>query len=67
MLRASAPRWREARDGTPAGYDRFDVQLEGEFRSGGYTIPRRVRAGWRVGEPDEFRFFDATLDRATFR
>lgn len=65
-VRVSAPRWREASGSEPAGYSRFDVEMEGELRSGGYTLPGRIRAGWRLGEPDEFRFFDATLTTARF-
>ncbi len=64
-VRASAMRWH-GDDSAPAEYRRFDVELDGELTTGGYTIPRQVRAGWDLGEPDEFRFFSATLDRAIF-
>jgi hypothetical protein len=60
-LRAWALRWNE---GT---YERFEVQLSGEVRSGGYRVPSRVVAGWRLGDPDEFRFFEATLTAVEFR
>lgn len=63
-LRASAMRWSE--DAGP-GYDLFAVELGGELRSGGYTIPSELAAGWRLGQEDEFRFFRATLERAVFR
>jgi hypothetical protein len=65
-VRASAMRWR-GDAGPGGGYVRFDVEMEGEASSDGYRIPARVQAGWELGEPDEFRFFDATLDRVTFR
>ena len=60
-LRAWAERWNEG------AYERFQVDLSGEITSGGYRIPSRVQAGWRLGDPDEFRFFDATLTRIEFR
>lgn len=37
-----------------------------EVEMHGYTIARHVRAGWNLGEPDEFRFFSATVDQAAF-
>jgi len=60
-LRAWAERWNEG------AYERFQVELSGEITSGGYRIPSRVQAGWRLGDPDEFRFFDATLTRLEYR
>lgn len=60
-LRAWALRWNEG------AYERFEVQFSGELRSGGYRAPSRVVAGWRLGDPDEFRFFDATLTSLTYR
>ena len=60
-LRAWALRWNEG------AYERFEVQLSGEFQSGGYRTPSRVVAGWRLGDPDEFRFFDATLTAVDYR
>lgn len=36
-------------------------------RADGYTVPSRIEAGWSLGEVGEFRFFEATLDRARFR
>jgi hypothetical protein len=65
-VRASAMRWRpEGPDGPE--FVRFDVEMRGETQAGGITLPRRLEAGWRLGEPDEFRFFEATVDQATFR
>jgi hypothetical protein len=60
-LRAWAERWNEGI------YERFQVELSGEITSGGYRIPSRVQAGWRLGDPDEFRFFDATLTGIEYR
>jgi hypothetical protein len=65
-VRASSMRWRRDLPDGP-GYARFDVELDGTFRSGGYTIPLRLQAGWELGGEAEFRFFDAVLDRAVFR
>ncbi len=68
LLRASGPRWREdAGDGAP-GYVPFAAEFTSEERSfGGVTIPTRLRAGWRLGEPGVEPFFEATIDDATFR
>lgn len=60
-VRAWAPRWNEGR------YERFGVEFSGEIRSDGYRILARVRAGWRIGEPDEFWFFDAEITRVQYR
>jgi len=60
-VRAWADRWNEGK------YERFEVQLAGELVAGGYRIPRTVVAGWRLGDPDEFRFYQAHLLSAAFR
>ena len=60
-LRAWADRWNE---GT---YERFEVRLSEELEAGGYRLPERLVAGWRLGDPDEFRFFEARLTGAVFR
>jgi hypothetical protein len=65
-IRASAMRWRGDLPGG-AAYARFDVEMDGELVSGGYTLPGRVQAGWDLTGPEAFRFFDATLERADFR
>lgn len=59
--RACADRWNEGR------YERFEVRLSGEMEVGGYRLPERISAGWRLGEPDAFPFFEARLTGATFR
>lgn len=66
LRHASLLRWRDNAGSAP-GYVRFDVELSGERTSGGYTVPAHMRAGWRLGEPDEFPFFDATVDSAEYR
>ncbi len=49
------------------GYVRFDVdQWTDERTFDGYTIPTRFRAGWRLGETDEFPFFYSEIDEAVF-
>jgi hypothetical protein len=60
-LRAWADRWNEGK------YERFQVEFNGEFQAGGYRIPADIEAGWRLGDPDEFRFFRARLTEVTFR
>lgn len=60
-LRAWADRWNEGR------YERFQVDLSGEFEAQGYRLPAQVEAGWRLGDADEFRFFEARLTSARFR
>jgi hypothetical protein len=68
LIRVSLERWREdAADGRP-GYLPFVVDEWDEERTfGGYTIPTRFRAGWRLGEPDAVPFFYAQLQTAEFR
>jgi len=60
-LRAWADRWNEGK------YERFQVEFDGEFQAGGYRIPAHIEAGWRLGDPDEFRFFRARLTEVRFR
>ncbi len=60
-LRAWADRWNEGK------YERVQVELSGSFTRDGYTLPERVEAGWRLGEPDAFPFFAARLTDARFR
>jgi hypothetical protein len=67
LRHASLQRWRDDAGRGAPGYVRFDVELSGERTWGGYTVPAHLRAGWRLGEPDEFPFFDATLDSAAYR
>ena len=41
--------------------------FEAERTFGGFTIPTRFRAGWRLGEAGEFPFFHATIEGARYR
>jgi hypothetical protein len=68
LRHASLMRWRDdAGGGGAPGFVRFDVELSGERTFGGYTVPAHLRAGWRLGEPDEFPFYDVTVDTAEYR
>lgn len=63
LLQSSVRRWREAASGRPAGYHRFDVDgWADEQTRDGYTLPTRFRAGWQLGDDDEFPFFFAQVD-----
>ncbi len=66
-LRIEALRWADdAEEGREPGYERFVVEMAGELSADGYTLPALMEAGWRLGAPDEFRFFGAELERASF-
>lgn len=68
LRRVSGMRWNGDPRNGPVGYLRFDVDRFGDERAfGGYTIPTRLRAGWRLGEPGEFPFFESVIDEAVFR
>jgi hypothetical protein len=68
LRRASFPRWNGDPRNGPVGYLTFVSDgFEAERGFGGYTIPTRFRAGWRLGEEDEFPFFFATIEDATYR
>jgi hypothetical protein len=67
LTRASIQRWREAAPGRSAGYQRFDVdQWSDERTFDGYTVQTRFRAGWRLGDTDEFPFFFASMQSLRF-
>lgn len=67
-LRVEALRWAEdAEEGRTPGYELFAVEMAGDFVAHGYTLPAFMEAGWRLGADDEFRFFQAELERALFR
>jgi hypothetical protein len=64
---ASVQRWG---DQTPDGryaFVPFGIELEEERSFGGYTIPTRLTAGWRLGDEGAFEFFRAEIIQATFR
>lgn len=55
---------------TPFHYDDFGGVVEEEGTFEGFTIPVRLRAGWRFGSDrfvDEGEFFRVTVDEATYR
>lgn len=67
-LRASLLRWKDDAGAGRPGYVRFMVdELADERTFGGYTVPTRFRAGWRLGDPDEFPFFYAVIEDARFQ
>jgi hypothetical protein len=67
LQRVSLMRWADDVGQGAPGYSRFDVcDFTDERTFGGYTIPTRFRAGWRVGDPDEFPFFVAAIDQAAY-
>lgn len=61
------PRWANPDKG-PFQLHTFGVLCDGALTSGGYTVPRTVRAGWWLGTPrwDVGEFFRATIDEARF-
>jgi hypothetical protein len=67
LRHVSAMRWHDGTNTAEAGYVRFDVELDNDRTFQGYTLPTRIRAGWRLGEHDEYPFFWAELSEAVFR
>ena len=63
----SLPRWAKP-DKEPFQLHTFGVFCDGEFSTGGYTLPRHFSAGWWPGTPkwEQGEFFRATLDDARF-
>jgi len=63
----SLPRWAQPDDG-PFQLHTFGVMCDGEFTTDGYTLPRRIRAGWWPDTPRRVdgEFFRATIDHARF-
>jgi len=63
----SLPRWAQPDDG-PFQLHTFGVMCDGEFTTDGYTLPRRIRAGWWPDTPRwvDGEFFRATIDHARF-
>mgnify|MGYP001221404986 FL=1 len=63
----SFPRWNNDPANGPVGYTTFGIDSVTEERTfGGYTIPARFRAGWRLGQPDERAFFFPVIDEVTY-
>jgi Family of unknown function (DUF6544) len=60
-------RWgNQAEDGS-FGYVPFGGKMQEERDFGGYTIPSKVGAGWRLGTDHYFEFFRAQIEDAVFR
>lgn len=58
LRRLSFPRWNSDPANGPVGYLPFvSDQFSDESAFGGFTIPTRFRAGWRLGGEEEFAFF----------
>lgn len=67
LSRLSYPRWNADPKHGPVGHLPFVTDQLGEEQTfDGHTLPTRFRAGWRLGEVDEFPFFFIRGARATF-
>jgi hypothetical protein len=66
LLRAQMPRWGDARGDGNFGEFLFEVESEAERRFGGYTIPSRLKAGWRFPDGTFHDFFHAEILEADF-
>lgn len=64
----SLPRWAKPDKQGPFQLHTFGVICGGELASGGYTLPRTIRAGWWPGTPrwEQGEFFRATIDEVRF-
>lgn len=67
LLHVSLMRWRDDAGAGEPGPVRFDVGFEGEMVDALYRVPASMQAGWRLGSPDAFTFFEARLDQAVYR
>lgn len=68
LRRVSLPRWNGDPRNGPVGYLPFVCDRIVEERTfGGYTVPTRFRAGWSLGTPDAFPFFEARIREARYR
>ena len=66
LLRAQMPRWGDARGDGNFGAFLFEVEAEEERPFGGYTIPSRLKAGWRFADGSFHDFFHAEILEADF-
>lgn len=67
LQRMTVRRWNADPEVGPVGYLPFvSEEFEDERTFGGYTIPTRFRAGWRLGEDGEFAFFFPVVDDAEY-
>lgn len=68
LERVSMPRWRTSAEAGKPGYVLFGADGICEERTfGGYTIPTRLRFGWRLGADDEEAFLFPAVTGAVFR
>jgi len=68
LRRLTVPRWNADPGVGPVGYLPFvSDEFEEERTFGGYTLPTRFRAGWRLGEDGEFPFFYPEVEEAEYR
>lgn len=67
LQRHTLPRWNGDPEFGPVGHLPFVAdEFEGERTFGGYTLPTRFRAGWRLGEEGEFPFFYPVIEDAEY-
>lgn len=67
LARVDFLRWNSDPKNGPVGPLPFATELSDDRTFGGYTIPTRLEAGWRLGEAEEFRFFTARITDAVWR
>lgn len=68
LTRMSYPRWNSDPNNGPVGHLPFVSDRFGdECTFDGHTLPTRFRAGWRLGEEDEFPFFFVRGAEAVYR
>jgi len=68
VCRVTFPRWNSDPRNGPVGYLPFGCDRMADERSvAGYTVPTRFRAGWRLGEEDEYPFFFARITEIEYR
>jgi len=67
LQRMTVRRWNADPEVGPVGYLPFVSEDFADERTfGGYTIPTRSRAGWRLGDDDEFAFFFPLVEEAEY-
>ncbi|MCA9738989.1 MAG: DUF6544 family protein [Gemmatimonadota bacterium] len=67
LARVDFLRWNSDPKNGPVGPLPFATELSDDRDFGGYTIPTRLEAGWRLGKAEEFRFFTARVTDAVWR
>lgn len=67
LQKLSFPRWNADPKNGPVGYLPFVSEgFEEERTFGGFTVPTRLHAGWRLGEPEGFAFYFARIREAEY-